>query len=83
MKSPGPTITRLILDQLAHGEMRSLRLLVAVRKALGTGPAPFKGDLSAAVNAALRSLVNARTIDHMDGTYWLLPGPKKSSSAGA
>jgi hypothetical protein len=72
MKPPGNSINRLILDELAHGEMRSHRLVVAVRKAIRTWPVPFKGNLSAAVNTALRGLVNSKAIRDTDGTYTLV-----------
>jgi len=63
-------ICQLILDQLGEGEMGRLALLVGTRRALG-GPPRFKGDLSAAVNAALRTLVASNEIVDVEGTYAL------------
>jgi hypothetical protein len=76
MKTSAPEITQLILDQLGRGEMRLLVLLVAIRKALKARSSSFKGDLPAAVNAALRKLVVSRTVGNTDGTYSLLPQAK-------
>ena len=61
-------IDGVILKQLARGEMRLLILLVSVRKALA-GSAPFKGDLSKAVNTALRT-TRAYTL----GGVWVRDG---------
>ena len=68
MRTQPERISRLILDQLTSGEMGSLVLLVAVRKAMG-GSAPFKGDLGAAVKASLRKLVASRTVTETEGVY--------------
>ena len=68
MRTQPERISRLILDQLAMGEMGSLVLLVAVRRAMG-GAAPFKGDLAAAVKAALRKLVASQSITEVEGVY--------------
>ena len=64
-------IDGVILKQLARGEMRLLILLVSVRKALA-GSAPFKGDLSKAVNTALRRLIASRTVTDTEGVYSLV-----------
>jgi hypothetical protein len=70
MRNPPDTLRRLILDQLAHGEMRLLTLLVAIRKTFGP-PAHFKGDLSAVVKAALRKLEASKMVVNTDGVYTL------------
>jgi hypothetical protein len=63
-------ITQLILDKLAEGEMRLLVLTVAVRKGLG-GTEGIKGDLSKAVQAALRKLVASKMVEDVGGVYVL------------
>ena len=63
-------IERLILDLLAAREMRPLALLVALRKSVST-PVPFKGDLSRAVNAALRRLIASHAIVDSGGVFSL------------
>jgi hypothetical protein len=65
-------IDSVILNQLEHGEMRLLALLVSVRKSL-SGPTPFKGDLGKAVNGALRRLVASRAISDTGGVYSIMP----------
>lgn len=65
-------ICQLILDQLGEGDMGRLALLVGTRRALA-GPPHFKGDLSAAVNSALRTLVASNEVVDIDGTYALPP----------
>jgi hypothetical protein len=72
MQTTTENLNRLILDQLGGGEMRLLVLVVAIRKSLGgTG---IKGDLSARVQSALRSLVASKSVVNDDGTYSLNPG---------
>ena len=66
---------QLILRQLAHGEMRLLSLVVAVRKALGRFES-VKGDLPEMVKAALRKLVSAKLVIEVDGVYALAPSAK-------
>jgi hypothetical protein len=69
MRIPPETLTQLILDQLAGGEMRLLVLIVGIRKDLkGSG---VKGDLSARVQTALRGLVASKSIVNHDGVYTL------------
>jgi hypothetical protein len=63
-------ITQLILEQLAGGEMRLLVLTVAVRKGLG-GAEGIKGDLSKAVQAALRKLIASKQVEDVGGVYVL------------
>lgn len=70
MRTAKTPISSLILDQLAHGEMRILTLVVALRKSLGRS-AHIKGDLSAHVDAALRKLVAAKVVTDSEGTYSL------------
>jgi len=70
MRNPPDTLRRLILDQLGHGEMRLLTLLVAIRKTFGP-PAYFKGDLSAVVKSALRKLEASKIVVNTDGVYTL------------
>jgi hypothetical protein len=67
------TLSQLILEQLAGGEMRLLVLVVGIRKNL-KGSA-IKGDLSARVQAALRILVSAKTVVNHDGVYSLWTAP--------
>lgn len=67
-------IERLILEQLAHHEMRPLALLVSVRKGLG-GPIPFKGDLGRTVNLALRRLIASGAVVDTGGVFSLWPRP--------
>jgi hypothetical protein len=72
-------VTRLILDQLTHGEMRLLALTVAVRR--GLDPAEgIKGDLSEAIKSALRKLVASKVVLDVEGTYVLA---SSKSAAGA
>ena len=63
-------VTRLILDQLAHGEMRLLALTVAVRRGLDPSEG-IKGDLSEAVKSALRKLIAAKLVADVEGVYLL------------
>jgi hypothetical protein len=65
-----PSVTKLILEQLGHGEMRVLSLTVAIRKGM-VGSAHFKGDLSATVKSALRALVAAKVVQDTEGVYSL------------
>jgi hypothetical protein len=64
------SISDLIVDQLAHGEMRILFLVVALRKTLGQS-AYIKGDLSSVVGVALRKLVASHVVVEHEGTYSL------------
>ena len=61
-------IQSLILKQLTGGEMGLLKLVVAVRRALGDLERP-KGDLAAIVKAALRALVASKAVIDHDGMY--------------
>ena len=63
-------IRSLIVDQLAGGEKGVLRLVVAVRSALGRSE-KIKGDLSETVNVALRKLVASHVVVEVDGMYSL------------
>jgi hypothetical protein len=71
MRTAKQSIHQLIIDQLAHGEMRMLVLVVAVRKTLGQS-GYIKGDLSTVVNLALRKLVATKVVKDCEGTYSLL-----------
>jgi hypothetical protein len=71
MQTTSESLTQLILNQLAGGEMRLLVLVVGIRKSLSG--AVFKGDLSARVESALRTLVAAKTVVVDEGTYSLSP----------
>jgi hypothetical protein len=71
MRTPSETLSRLILNQLAGGEMRLLVLVVGVRKGLGGNV--FKGDLSARVQSVLRGLVASNFVENHDGVYSLSP----------
>jgi hypothetical protein len=64
------SISDLIVDQLALGEMRILFLVVALRKTLGQS-AYIKGDLSSVVGVALRKLVASKVVIEHEGTYSL------------
>ena len=66
----GIQIQSLIVDQLARGEMELLRLVVAVRRAMGALDSP-KGDLAAIVKSALRTLVASKAVVEHDGRYSL------------
>lgn len=63
-------IEKLILDQLALGEMRLLSLVVAIRRNQGRFEG-MKGDLSATVKSGLRHLINRNVIADIDGIYSL------------
>jgi hypothetical protein len=63
-------IQSLVVDQLAGKEMGVLSLVVAVRRALSR---PAKGDLSAMVRSALKTLVASRAVIDHDGMYSLSP----------
>jgi hypothetical protein len=65
-------IEKLILDQLAHGEMRLLSLVVAIRRTQGRFEG-MKGDLSTTVKSGLRKLINRNVIAEADGVYLLSP----------
>ncbi len=75
MQIPPATLSQLILRELAGGEKRLLVLIVGIRKNL-KGSA-VKGDLSARIQTALRSLVASKSIVNDDGVYslWAGPGP--------
>jgi len=62
-------IADLVLERLGVGDASHLILIVSVRKALNS--APFKGDLSDAIAYALRRLVDAGTVVHVEGIYSL------------
>jgi len=70
MRTAKASISQLIIDQLAHGEMRMLVLVVALRKTLGAS-AHIKGDLSSVVVVALRKLVASKVVVDNEGTYTL------------
>jgi hypothetical protein len=72
MKTTPATLSQLILDQLAGGEMRLLVLVVGIRKSLGG--AVLKGDLSARVESALRTLVSSKKVVNEGGVYSLWAG---------
>jgi hypothetical protein len=65
-------VSQMILDQLANGEKRVLSLVVSIRKAMDPSEVG-KGDLSAMVKSALRSLVASRAVVDVDGMYSLSP----------
>ena len=65
-------VSELILEQLARSERRVLSLVVAIGKTQQENGV-FKGDLTAMVKSALRTLVAARTIVESDGLYSLAP----------
>lgn len=67
-------VSSVIVDQLAGGEKGVLRLVVAVRQAIGRSE-KIKGDLSQIVNVALRKLVASQAVVEVDGMY-SLPKPK-------
>jgi hypothetical protein len=67
-------ITRLILSQLSHREMRLLVLTVAVRRGLGRSEG-IKGDLSEAIKSSLRKLVASNLVVEVGGIY-MLPSSK-------
>ena len=69
MRTPSDTLSQLILNQLAGGEMRLLVLVVGIRKRLGGSV--IKGDLSARVQSALRALVASKSVINEDGVYSL------------
>jgi predicted RNA-binding protein YlxR (DUF448 family) len=70
MRTAKASIGQLIIDQLAHGDMRMLVLVVALRKTLGRG-AYIKGDLSSVVMVALRKLIATKVVVDSEGTYSL------------
>ena len=63
-------IQSLIVNHLSEREMGALSLVVAIRRNL-SGSANVKGDLSANVKSALKSLVAAKTVVDDDGRYSL------------
>lgn len=69
MRTTSKTLSQLILDQLAGGEMRLLVLVVGIRKSLG-GSA-IKGNLSARVQSALRALITSKAVENSEGVYSL------------
>jgi hypothetical protein len=75
-------ITSLILDQLAHGEMRLLVLTVAVRRGLDRSEC-IKGDLSKAIKSSLRKLVATKVVIDMEGTYALASSKRHAVGSGA
>jgi hypothetical protein len=72
MQTTSENLNQLILDQLGQGEMRLLGLVVAIRRSLGG--MGIKGDLSARVQSALRTLVASKSIVNDDGAYSLNRG---------
>ena len=70
MRTAKVSIGQLIVDQLAHGEMRILVLVVALRKTLGRS-AYIKVDLSSVVAVALRKLIASKVVLDSEGTYSL------------
>jgi hypothetical protein len=77
MRTAKAPISQLIIDQLAHGEMRMLVLVVALRKTLGAS-AHIKGDLSSIVVVALRKLIASKVVVDSEGTYSLNRAPIKT-----
>jgi hypothetical protein len=69
MKTTPATLSQLILNQLAGGEMRLLVLVVGIRKSLDG--AVLKGDLSARVESALRTLVASKKVVNEGGVFSL------------
>jgi hypothetical protein len=63
-------VSPIILDELARGERRVLSLVVAVGRELDRGEA-VKGDLTATVKSALRTLVASKAVVDEDGMYSL------------
>jgi len=72
MSTVAMPIERLILDQLARGEMRLLALIVAIRRTQGRFEG-IKCDLPATVKSALRKLISRNVIADVDGVYSLSP----------
>ena len=72
MSTAAMPIEKLILDQLAHGEMRLLSLVVAIRRSQGRFEG-MKGDLSASVKSSLRKLISRSIVADVDGMYLLSP----------
>jgi hypothetical protein len=70
MRTAKVSIGQLIVDQLAHGEMRILVLVVALRRTLGRS-AYIKVDLSSVVAVALRKLIASKVVLDSEGTYSL------------
>jgi hypothetical protein len=77
MRTAKTSIGQLIVDELAHGEMRILVLLVALRKTLGQS-AYIKVDLSSVVVVALRKLIASKVVLDSEGTYSLNRQQKKT-----
>jgi hypothetical protein len=71
-------IQSLIVAQLGGGEMRVLSLVVAVRRTLGRSER-IKGDLSAMVRSALKTLVAVKCVVDDDGMYSLSRSKSASS----
>ena len=63
-------IRSLIVDQLAVREMGILSLVVAIRRTLSRSE-NVKGDLSAIVKSALKTLVASKAVVDDDGRYSL------------
>ena len=63
-------IRSLIVDQLAAREMGVLSLVVAIRRTLSRSE-NVKGDLSATVKSALKTLVASKAVVDDDGRYSL------------
>src|SRR5580658_2713089 len=82
MRTAKAPISQLIVDQLAHGEMRMLVLVVALRKTLGAS-AHIKGDLSSIVVVALRKLIASKVVVDSEGTYSLNRAQTKPLGATA
>jgi len=75
MPIPANQIHQLILDQLALGERRVLSLVVAIGRVLSRSGGA-KGDLTAMVKSALRTLVSTQMVVDVDGMYSLAPRRK-------
>jgi hypothetical protein len=69
MQTTPDTLRKLILNQLAGGEMRLLVLVVGIRRNLQG--VVIKGDLSERVQCTLRDLIASRHIVNDDGVYSL------------
>jgi hypothetical protein len=82
MRTAKTSISQLIIEQLALGEMRMLVLVVALRKTLGRSMY-IKGDLSSVVLVALRKLIASKVVVDSEGTYSLNPDVEKISEVPA
>lgn len=63
-------IPGLILDRLARSEARLLNLTVAVRNRLNQNGG-YKGDLTRAIECALRDMIKSKRVIDTDGAYSL------------